>query len=91
MGGIVEGHAGALLSSLVAIPSVNPAFRQPGDDAGWFNEAALGLFVADWSRRAGLDVEIDEVKPGRPNVIARLRGTGGGPPCGGRVIWTPYS
>ena len=79
MGGIVEAHAGALLGSLVAIPSVNPAFRQPGDDAGWFNEAALGLFVADWLRRAGLDVEIDEVEPGRPNVIARLRGKGGGP------------
>jgi acetylornithine deacetylase len=34
--------------------------------------------VADWCRRAGLDVEVEEVAPGRPNVVAVARGTGGG-------------
>jgi acetylornithine deacetylase/succinyl-diaminopimelate desuccinylase-like protein len=31
-----------LLSALVRIPSVNPAFRQPNDPPEWFGEAAVG-------------------------------------------------
>ena len=64
----------ALLSDLVAIPSVNPAYRAGGDPDGWFGEGAAGAYVADWLRRIGLDVEVDDVEPGRPNVIARLKG-----------------
>ena len=36
------------------------------------------MFVADWARGGGLEVELDEAAPGRPNVIATARGTGGG-------------
>jgi succinyl-diaminopimelate desuccinylase len=72
-----------LLSRLIAIPSVNPAFRQPGDPEHWFGEAKLAEFVAKWLRDIGLQVEVDEVSPGRPNVIGRLKGTGGGP----RWLW----
>ena len=70
-----------LLSSLIAIPSVNPAFRQAGDPDEWFGEAKAAAFVADWLRGIGeqVEVEIDEVEPGRPNVIARVKGTSGGP------------
>lgn len=75
---ISEADVVDLLASLVAIPSVNPAFRQPGDPDEWFGEARAAGFVADWLRNVGLDVEVDEVEPGRPNVIARLKGTGGG-------------
>jgi succinyl-diaminopimelate desuccinylase len=64
----------ALLSDLVAIPSVNPAYRAGGDPDAWFGEAAAGAYVADWLRRIGLDVEVDDVEPGRPNVVARLKG-----------------
>jgi succinyl-diaminopimelate desuccinylase len=78
-----EADVAALLSELVAIPSVNPAFRGEGEPDDWFGEAALGVHVADWLRRIGLDVEIDNVLPGRPNVIARLMGR----PEGKSLLW----
>jgi acetylornithine deacetylase len=62
-----------LLSRLVAIDSVNPDLVPGG--AG---EAELASFVADWCERAGLDVSVEEVVPGRPNVVAVARGSGGG-------------
>lgn len=62
-----------LLSDLVAIDSVNPDLVP-----GAAGEAAIAAYVADWLTRAGLDVEIDEPAPGRPNVIGIVRGTGGG-------------
>jgi acetylornithine deacetylase len=34
--------------------------------------------VAGWARDAGLEVGIHEATPGRPNVVVRARGTGGG-------------
>ncbi|MEQ9692081.1 MAG: hypothetical protein RLO48_20400, partial [Bauldia litoralis] len=77
--GISNRAAADLLAALVAIPSVNPGFRQPGDPDDWFNEARVGDFVARWLRDIGLEVEVDEVAPERPNIIARLKGTGGGP------------
>lgn len=76
---ISEADVVDLLSRLVEIPSVNPAFRQPGDPEDWFNEQRLAVFVADWLRRAGLDVAIETVAPERPNVVARLKGRGRGP------------
>lgn len=81
--GITEGEAGELLAKLVAIPSVNPSFRQAGDPDDWFDEARCGAFVADWLKGIGAEVEIDMVAPQRPNVIARIRGAGGGP----RFLW----
>ena len=59
-----------LLSDLVAIPSMNPMGR--GREGEQYREAALAAFVAEYLRRAAVDVELDEVSPGRPNVIARL-------------------
>jgi acetylornithine deacetylase len=64
----------ALIAELVAIDSVNPDLVPGG--AG---EGALARFVAGWLADAGLEVHMDEVRPGRPNVIARARGSGGGP------------
>jgi acetylornithine deacetylase len=80
---VSEADVAALLAELVAIPSVNPSFRGEGEPDHWFGEEALGNYVADWLRRAGVDVEIDNVLPGRPNVIARLRGKAGG----NRLLW----
>jgi succinyl-diaminopimelate desuccinylase len=76
--GVSEGDVVALLGELVAIPSVNPAFRGDGEPDHWFGEQALGNYVAGWLRQIGVDVEIDNVLQGRPNVIARLRGKPGG-------------
>jgi acetylornithine deacetylase len=62
------------LHDLVAIDSVNPDLVPGG--AG---EAAIAHYIAETLSRAGLEVRLQEVVPGRPNVIARARGTGGGP------------
>lgn len=62
-----------LLQQLVAINSINPDLV--ADGAG---EGEIARFVANWLTRAGLEVEIDEPRPGRPNVIGIARGTGGG-------------
>ncbi len=62
-----------LVSHLVAIDSVNPDLVPGGR-----GEHAIATFVAGWLDRAGLDVTLDEPVPGRPNVIAVARGTGGG-------------
>ncbi|MGE3876686.1 MAG: M20 family metallopeptidase [Parvibaculaceae bacterium] len=81
--GITDDEVVKLLSRLVAVPSVNIAFRQPGDPDEWFNEARLGAVVADWLRQSGIAVEVDLVAPERPNVIARIAGTSGAP----SMIW----
>ncbi len=62
-----------LLSDLVAIDSVNPSLVPGG--AG---ESEIAAFVADWARRAGLEADVLEATPGRPSVVVRARGTGGG-------------
>jgi acetylornithine deacetylase len=61
-----------LLRGLVEIDSVNPDLIQ-----GAAGEAELARYVAEWSERAGLEVELEEAAPGRPNVIATARGSGG--------------
>jgi acetylornithine deacetylase len=67
------GELAELTAALVAIDSVNPSLA-PG--AG--GEMELARFVSGWCDRAGLDVELEEAAPGRPNVIATARGSGGG-------------
>ncbi len=72
-----------LLTAMVAIPSINPAFLKPDLPAEWFCEDRLAGFVAEWLRKAGIEAEIEEVLPGRPNVVARIRGQAGAP----SMIW----
>ncbi len=59
----------ALLRDLVAIDSVNPALAPGG--AG---EAAVAGRVAAALRRAGLDVDVADAAPGRPNVVGVIEG-----------------
>jgi acetylornithine deacetylase/succinyl-diaminopimelate desuccinylase-like protein len=59
---------------LIALPSVNPAFLPP-DDA-WAGEERVADFVAVTAARAGLEIELQKVLPGRLNLIAHLRPTG---------------
>lgn len=61
------------LHDLVAIDSVNPDLVPGG--AG---EAAVAQYIAETLSRAGLDVRLQTVVPGRPNVVAYARGSGGG-------------
>jgi acetylornithine deacetylase len=58
-----------LLRTLVAIDSVNPSLVP-----GAAGEGAIADAIAQHLRRIGLDVEIQEVAPGRPNVIGVLEG-----------------
>jgi acetylornithine deacetylase len=62
-----------LLRELVAIDSVNPSLVP-----GAAGEAAVAQAVAAHLRRIGLDVEMQEVVPGRSNVIGVLEGRGKG-------------
>jgi acetylornithine deacetylase/succinyl-diaminopimelate desuccinylase-like protein len=56
-----------LLQDLVAIPSVNPQGNPGTDQVG---EQAMGEYVADFLRALGADVALEQVEPGRPNVVA---------------------
>ena len=58
-----------LLCDLVAIDSVNPSLVPGG--AG---EREIASFVAAEMRSIGMDVEVTEVAPGRPNVVGVLDG-----------------
>jgi acetylornithine deacetylase len=62
-----------LLSSLVAIDSVNPSLVPGG--AG---EREIASFIAQWSRGAGLEAQVNEATPGRPSVLVRAPGRGDG-------------
>src|ERR1044071_4576766 len=63
-----------LLSDLIALPSVNPAFLSAGDaHAG---EQRVAEFLASIAAQAGLDIEFQNVLPGRFNLIARLAPSG---------------
>src|SRR5439155_15501858 len=70
----VGGEAQELAAALVAIESTNPDLVANGS-----GEGPVASFVADWCRAAGLDVEVSDAAPGRPNVVAVARGRGGGP------------
>ena len=63
----------SLLSSLIAIDSVNPSLI-----AGAAGETEIARFVAGWLEARGIQTEIVEAAPGRPSVIARVPGRRGG-------------
>lgn len=57
----------SLTQALVRIPSENPVGT----------ESQMAAFVRDWlAALPGVEVEVREVLPGRPNVVARLPGAG---------------
>ena len=62
-----------LLSALVRIDSINPDLVE-----GAAGEEEIARFVARWLEDAGLEVEVEEVVPGRFNAVGIARGTGGG-------------
>ncbi len=62
-----------LLADLVRIDSINPDLIP-----GAAGEGEIARFVAGWLEEAGLDVEVEEVVPGRFNAVGIARGSGGG-------------
>jgi succinyl-diaminopimelate desuccinylase len=63
-----------LLHDLIALPSVNPAFLPAGDVRA--GEQRVADFLATVAARAGLDVEFQNVLPGRHNLLAQLSPAG---------------
>ena len=59
-----------MVERLVAIPSVNPVLVPGGG-----GEAAIAETLAKACRALDLEVSVDEALPGRPNVVAVLRGS----------------
>jgi len=72
-GFVIESDTIALLKELVKIDSVNPSLVP-----GAAGEAEIAEYVADYLRSAGLDTRMDEIEPGRVNVVGVLKGSGGG-------------
>jgi acetylornithine deacetylase len=70
---IPRGDAVALTRALVAVDSRNPVVA-PGGPGEGVAASLLAAVLTDW----GFAVELQEVAPGRPNVIGRI-GRGGGP------------
>jgi succinyl-diaminopimelate desuccinylase len=68
---IDEGELVGLTRDLIRIPSV----VRPGDPGA--TEAAVAAYVERWLRREGFEVEVHEVAPGRPNVLAWVGETSG--------------
>ncbi len=62
-----------LTAHLARIDSVNPSLVP-----GAAGERAMADAVAAWAAARGFEVARDEVAPGRWNVVARRRGSGGG-------------
>ena len=62
-----------LAARLVEIESINPDVVPGGS-----GELGLARFVAEWCERAGLETTLTELRPGRANVVAVARGSGGG-------------
>ena len=62
-----------LLKDLVKIDSVNPSLVP-----GAAGEAEIATYIKNWMESIGLETELVEVEPGRPNIIGTLRGFGGG-------------
>lgn len=63
-----------LLGRLVRIPSVNP-MGGPGDGPIHY-EARLTEFLVEFFRELGVPHEVDEIRPGRANVVARYDAPG---------------
>lgn len=70
---VTSGEVVDLISDLVAIDSVTPWLVEGG--AG---EAGIVEFVRSWLEGLPIEIDVHVIEPGRFNVVATLRGSGGG-------------
>ena len=63
-----------LLVDMVRIDSVNPDLVP-----GAAGECELAKYIFQVMQEIGLEADLIEIAPNRPNVIGRLKGTGSGP------------
>ncbi len=73
----------SLLQQLVRIPSVNPDNAPGTEQTG---EETIAMFLAGWLESIGAEVTLEEIKPGRPNLIARFAPRDGRP----RILLGPH-
>ncbi len=81
----MPADATSLLQELIRIPSVNPE-GDPGTPH--VGEKRIAEYLADFLRGIGAEVELHEVLPGRPNVVARFRADSPGRP---RLLLAPHT
>ncbi len=74
-----------LLQQLVQIPSVNPD-QTPGDTSGITHELRVAKFLENYLHGIGAEVSLEEIEPGRPNLIARFAPLDGRP----RILLGPH-
>ncbi len=73
----------SLLQQLIRIPSVNPD-NAPGTEQ--IGEETLAIFLSGWLESIGAEITLEEIKPGRPNLIARFAPLDGRP----RILLGPH-
>ncbi len=73
----------SLLQHLVRIPSVNPD-NSPGTELT--REEEIAVFLGGWLEALGAEVSLEEIQPGRPNLIARFAPLDGRP----RILLGPH-
>lgn len=73
----------SLLQQLIRIPSVNPDNAPGTDQTG---EETLAIFLTGWLESIGAEVELQPIKPGRPNLVARFAPMDGRP----RILLGPH-
>ncbi len=73
----------SLLQQLVRIPSVNPDNAPGTEQTG---EETLAVFLSGWLESIGATVSLEEIRPGRPNLIARFAPLDGRP----RILLGPH-
>ncbi len=73
----------SLLQDLIRIPSVNPD-NAPGTDQ--VGEERIAVYLKGWLEAIGADVNLEVVKSGRPNLIARFAPMDGRP----RILLGPH-
>ena len=71
---ITQDASAKLLEELVRIESVTPWLIPDGS-----GEGPIARAMSTWLSDMPVEVTLDEIQPGRVNLIARLRGSGGGP------------
>lgn len=74
-----------LLQELIQIPSVNPDHASPGQEE-WIGEQGMADFLKIWLGDIGAEVTLEEIEPGRPNLIARFAPLDGRP----RILLGPH-